>query len=299
MSEEIKETNLVPEDQLDNGDEEVVESKVLTDEDMPEEKKVLTPEEKVRIARNIDRPGAQDYIKALFTDFFECSGDRFCRDDKSVIGGVAMFHGKPVTVIGQRKGHTVEENLSINFGMTSPEGYRKALRLMKQAEKFKRPIITFVDTPGAYPGDEAEEHGQGEAIARNLMVMSGLKVPIITIIIGQGNSGGALALAVADEIWMLENSVFSILSPEGFASILWKDSSRSGEACDVMKLTAKDLKENGFIDGIIDEPEGGAQADPTSVYQAVDQMLIERLNVLSKYRGDRLIETRYKKYRAY
>lgn len=253
---------------------------------------------KVRLSRWQLRPSADDYINALFTDFVELHGDKLSYDDKSIIAGVASFHGMPVTVIGQRKGHTPEENIDVNFGMTNPEGYRKALRLMKQAEKFERPVITFVDTPGAYPGIEAEEHGQGEAIARNLAIMSGLKVPIISIIIGQGNSGGALGICVADEIWMLENSVFSILSPEGFASILWKDSARRDEACELMKLTAQDLYNYKIIDGIIEEPEGGAHMNPEEVINRIDSMLYERLNILSIIPKEVLIRNRYKKYRV-
>ena len=259
---------------------------------------INTASEKVRLSRWQDRPSADDYIKALFTDFIELHGDKLSYDDKSIIGGVASFHGMSVTVIGQRKGHTPEESAYVNFGMTNPEGYRKALRLMRQAEKFDRPIITFVDTPGAYPGVEAEEHGQGEAIARNLAIMSGLKVPIISIIIGQGNSGGALGICVADEIWMLENSVFSILSPEGFASILWKDSSRRDEACELMKLTAQDLYNYKIIDGIISEPDGGAHMNPEEVIAKLDEMLYERLNVLSILPKEVLIKNRYKKYRV-
>ena len=259
---------------------------------------INTASEKVRLSRWQDRPSADDYIKALFTDFIELHGDKLSYDDKSIIGGVASFHGMSVTVIGQRKGHTLEESANVNFGMTNPEGYRKALRLMRQAEKFNRPIITFVDTPGAYPGVEAEEHGQGEVIARNLAVISGLKVPIISIIIGQGNSGGALGICVADEIWMLENSVFSILSPEGFASILWKDSSRRDEACELMKLTAQDLYNYKIIDGIINEPDGGAHMNPEEVIAKLDEMLYERLNVLSILPKEVLIKNRYKKYRV-
>lgn len=253
---------------------------------------------KVRLSRWQERPSSDDYINALFTDFVELHGDKLSFDDKSIIAGVGSFHGIPVTVIGQRKGHTPEESAHVNFGMTNPEGYRKALRLMKQAEKFERPIITFVDTPGAYPGVEAEEHGQGEAIARNLAIMSDLKVPIISIIIGQGNSGGALGICVADEIWMLENSVFSILSPEGFASILWKDSTRRDEACELMKLTAQDLLKYKIIDGIIDEPEGGAHTDPLAVFNSIDMMLYDRINALSIVPKEVLIRNRYKKYRV-
>ena len=207
--------------------------------------------EHVQLARDKDRPTGRNYIEELFTDFVEMHGDRYYGDDRAVIGGVALFDGQPVTVIVQEKGHGTKENITHNFGMVSPEGYRKSLRLMKQAEKFGRPVICFVDTPGAFCGLEAEERGQGEAIARNLYEMSGLKVPILSIVIGEGGSGGALALAVADEVWMLEHAVYSILSPEGFASILWKDSKRAKEAAGVMKLTACDLKEMGIIEQVL------------------------------------------------
>ena len=213
----------------------------------------LTAEDRVFLARHPERPHIDEIVDALFTDFFEQCGDRQCKEDAAILGGVALFHGQPVTVIGHRKGGTLEENLRCNFGMPGPEGYRKALRLMKQAEKFDRPIITFIDTPGAYPGKDAEERGQGEAIARNLMEMSGLTVPVIAVVTGEGSSGGALALGVANRILMLENAVYSVLSPEGFASILWKDSSRSGEACEIMKLTAQDLYKDGIVEEIIPE----------------------------------------------
>ena len=198
------------------------------------EKQNITAYERVLLARSKDRAGIFDYIDALFTDFIELKGDRLGKEDGSIVGGIAMFHDIPVTIVGQRKGKTTEENIKYNFGMTSPEGYRKALRLMKQAEKFKRPVITFIDTPGAYPGLEAESNGQSTAIAENIAAMSSLETPVISIITGEGSSGGALALGVADKVWMLENAVYSILSPEGFASILWKDSARASEACDVM-----------------------------------------------------------------
>ena len=205
----------------------------------------LTAAARVAIARHPQRPNITDYIEALFTDFFEQKGDRLCGEDAAILGGVALYHGRPVTVIGTRKGKTLEENLKCNFGMPNPEGYRKALRLMRQAEKFRRPILTFIDTSGAYPGLEAEARGQGEAIARNLYEMSRLTVPVIALITGEGNSGGALALGVANRVLMLENSVYAILSPEGFASILWKDSARHEEACELMKLTAADLLAQG------------------------------------------------------
>ena len=223
-------------------------------ERMPCDIREMTSWERVQVSRKKDRPVGSDYIRELFDDFIELHGDRLFGDDKAVVGGIASFGGIPVTVIVQEKGTTTKENIERNFGMPSPEGYRKALRLMKQSEKFGRPVICFVDTPGAFCGLEAEERGQGEAIARNIYEMSALKVPILSVIIGEGGSGGALALATADEVWMLENSVYSILSPEGFASILWKDSKRAKEAAEVMKLTAKDLYEAGIVEKVFAEP---------------------------------------------
>ena len=241
-----------------------------------------TAAERVALARHPQRPNITDYIDGLFTDFFEQRGDRACREDPAILGGVALFHGRPVTVIGTRKGKNLEENLRCNFGMPGPEGYRKALRLMKQAEKFRRPIFTFIDTAGAYPGLEAEEHGQGEAIARNLFEMSRLTVPVIAVVTGEGNSGGALALAVADRVLMLENAVYSVLSPEGFASILWKDAGRSGEAAEVMKLTAADLLSLGVIHEILPEPEGGAHLDPAAAFATVDRALSRHLRQVER-----------------
>lgn len=223
--------------------------------DKTEVRKSVSAWERVLKSREKERPVGKDYIDRLFTDFVELHGDRYYKDDPAVVGGIAYFHGKAVTVIAQCKGKTTKENLERNFAMPSPEGYRKALRLMKQAEKFHRPVICFVDTPGAFCGMEAEERGQGEAIARNLYEMSALIVPILSIVIGEGGSGGALALAVADEVWMMENAVYSVLSPEGFASILWKDSKRASEAAGVMRLTAADLKELKVIEEVIQEPE--------------------------------------------
>ena len=258
----------------------------------------FTPEEKVKLARHPDRPGTADFIDALFTDFFEQRGDRFCGEDPSILGGIARFHGRPVTVVGHRKGKSLEENLRCNFGMPSPEGYRKAQRLMKQAEKFGRPIITFVDTPGAYPGKEAEERGQGEAIAQCLALMSALEVPIISVITGEGGSGGALALAVANRVLMLEHAVYSVLSPEGFASILWKDSSRADEACGVMKLTAQDLRRGGIVQGVLREPEGGAHTDWQAVFRTMDAALTRELAGLEKWKGPALARQRYEMFRA-
>ena len=253
--------------------------------------------DKVYLARHPMRPNIQDYINALFTDFFECRGDRLCKDDGSIVGGVALFHGMPVTVIGHKKGRTLPENLACNFGMPGPEGYRKALRLMKQAEKFGRPIITFIDTPGAYPGKEAEERGQAEAIARNLAQMSSLTVPIISIVTGEGSSGGALALGVADKVLMLEHSIYAVLSPEGFASILWKDSSRWAEAAEQMKLTAQDLLQLGLIDQIIPEPIDGAHNDPDALFRQVDSHLCTLFKSLCRMRSSALVSARYQKLR--
>ena len=259
--------------------------------------KALTPEDRVFLARHTHRPKIDAYINALFTDFFEQCGDRQCKEDAAILGGVALFHGQPVTVIGHRKGSTLEENLRCNFGMPGPEGYRKALRLMKQAEKFDRPIITFIDTPGAYPGKDAEERGQGEAFARKLMAMSGLTVPVSAVVTGEGSSGGALALGVANHILMLENAVYSVLSPEGFASILWKDSSRSGEACEIMKLTAQDLYKDGIVEEIIPEPVGGAQRAHGVLFGNLDEALQRQLRSLARMNGRQLAEQRYQKFR--
>ena len=257
----------------------------------------LTASDKVFLARHPHRPKIDEYIGALFTDFFVQRGDRQCKEDPSILGGIALYKGRPVTVIGHRKGNTLEENMKYNFGMPGPEGYRKALRLMEQAEKFGRPVITFIDTPGAYPGKEAEERGQGEAIARNLAEMSALTVPVVAVVTGEGSSGGALALGVANRVLMLENAIYSVLSPEGFASILWKDSSRHEEACDVMKLTAQDLLNYKVIDEIVPEPRGGAQLDHKALFDALDAILDRNLNQLSRMGGNALAGARYKKFR--
>lgn len=257
----------------------------------------LSAADRVYLARHPKRPHIDDFIEHLFTDFFEQKGDHLYDEDASIYGGIARYKGMPVTVLGHRKGRTMEENIRYNFGMPRPEGYRKALRLMEQAEKFGRPIITFVDTPGAYPGMEAEEHGQGEAIARNLAAMSSLHVPVIAVVTGEGNSGGALAISVANQILMLENAVFSVLSPEGFASILWKDAGRHEEACEVMKLTARDLREAGVADHLIPEPLGGAQTDPERLYASLDIVLEKSLNDLLKLSPEEVRKQRQEKYR--
>lgn len=252
--------------------------------------------EKVTLAREIERPKALDYINEIFTNFIELHGDRNFGDDKSIIGGIALINGMPVTVIGEQKGKNIKENMERNFGMPNPEGYRKALRLMKQAEKFNRPIITFVDTPGAYPGIGAEERGQGEAIAKNMLEMSRIKVPIICIVIGEGSSGGALAIAVGDKVVMLENAVYSILSPEGFASILYKDASKAQEAAQNMKITAEDLMDLGIIDKIIYEPDDEFKFK--NVASDLKMYLIDEIENLNKMSRDELIDSRYKKFRT-
>lgn len=254
--------------------------------------------EKVMIARNVARPKIKDYIYSIFTDFFEQKGDYIYGDDKSILGGIALFEGTPVTVIGHKKGSNLEENVVANFGMPQPEGYRKAVRLMEQAEKFKRPVITFIDTPGAYPGIEAEEHGQSRAIARSLARMSTLRVPVIAIITGEGNSGGALAIGVANTVLMMENAVYSILSPEGFASIVWKDAKMNRKASELMKMTAADLMSFGVIDGVISEPKGGAHMDLTAAYNAVKEAISRELYKYSSYTGEQLADMRYKKFRS-
>lgn len=259
--------------------------------------KKLSAWQRVSLARKINRPKALDYINEIFTNFMEFHGDRAFGDDKSIIGGIAQLNEIPVTVIGEQKGKSAKENIERNFGMPNPEGYRKALRLMKQAEKFGRPIITFIDTPGAYPGMEAEERGQGEAIARNLFEMSRFRVPTISIIIGEGSSGGALAIGVTDIIVMLENSIYSILSPEGFASILYKDSSKSEEAAEKMGITADYLKNLGIIDEIIKEPKNGAQEDFSSVCNELKKVLQKNIEILSNIEKEDLVEKRFEKYR--
>lgn len=253
--------------------------------------------EHVQLSRKSDRPVAADYIEAIFDDFIEFHGDRYFGDDGAVIGGIALFHGKPVTVIGQQKGKTTKENISRNFGMPSPEGYRKALRLMKQAETFHRPIICFVDTPGAFCGIQAEERGQGEAIARNLFELSDLKVPILSIVIGEAGSGGALAMAMANEVWMLENAIYSVLSPEGFASILWKDSKRADEAAGVMKITSKDLLKLHIIEQVIPETMPVSGENLEEIAQDMEGRISIFLEKYEKMSSRELQEQRYQRFR--
>ena len=258
----------------------------------------ITAWDRVMLARKMERPKALDYINEIFEDFIELHGDRNFGDDKAIIGGIAVLEGKPVTVIGEQKGKKAKENMERNFGMPNPEGYRKALKLIKQAEKFNRPIITFIDTPGAYPGMGAEERGQGEAIAKNIFEMSKLEVPIICVVIGEGSSGGALAIAVGDRIVMLENAIYSILSPEGFASILYKDSNKAKEAAEDMKATAKDLKSFGIIDKIIKEPDDGAEKDFESVIKELKSYIKKSIKELNKLTKEELVNERYEKFRT-
>lgn len=246
-------------------------------------------------ARDQGRLTALDFAQGIFDDFIELHGDRNFRDDSAVIGGIGRLNGQAVTVVGIQKGKNLQDNLNRNFGQPHPEGYRKALRLMKQAEKFGRPVVTFINTAGAYPGVGAEERGQGEAIARNLMEMSDLKVPIIAIIIGEGGSGGALALAVADKVWMLENTIYSILSPEGFATILWKDGSRSEEAAELMKITSGELLNMGIVDKVI--PERGYFT--SEIIEAIKTAIVDELAELSQLPTEDLLEARYQRFRKY
>lgn len=260
---------------------------------------MYTPWDKVQIARMMERPRSKFYIEQIVTDFIELHGDRAFADDKAIIGGIGKIGNYTVTIIAQNKGNNAKENIERNFGMPHPEGYRKALRLMKQAEKFSRPVICLIDTPGAYCGLGAEERGQGEAIARNLMEMSSLKVPIISGVIGEGGSGGALALGVADRVFMQANTTYSILSPEGFASILWKDSQKAEEAAGIMKITAKDLLSYGIIDDIIEEPSGGAHKDPCLAAKQLSDYFIAQLEILMHKDREVLVKERYERFRKY
>jgi acetyl-CoA carboxylase carboxyl transferase alpha subunit/acetyl-CoA carboxylase carboxyl transferase beta subunit len=259
----------------------------------------LSAYERVRLVRSEDRPKITDYIDALFTDFTELCGDRCGTEDPAILCGLAFFGSQPVTVIGHRKGKNLRDSLRYNFGMPGPGGYRKALRMMREAEKFGRPVITFIDTPGAYPGKEAEENGISSAIAENLAAMAELRVPILSIVTGEGSSGGALGIGTGDRILMLENAVYSVLSPEGFASILWKDSKRAAEASEIMQMTAPELLERGLIDGIIEEPEGGIQKDPASCYSRMTEAIGSFLSDIGGADADELTERRYQKYRSF
>ncbi len=257
----------------------------------------VTPIERVQLARHPNRPTTLDYIKYLITDFVQLHGDRRFKEDAAIVAGVGYFEGIPVTVIGHQKGRDTKDNILRHFGMPHPEGYRKSLRLMQQAAKFRRPIINFIDTPGAYPGIGAEERGQGEAIALCLYEMSGLKTPIISVVTGEGGSGGALALGVADRVFMMSNTIYSVISPEGCASILWKDSGRAKDAAEALKIDADSLLRMGIIDDIIEEPEGGAHQDHQRASELMKEKLRSALEDLSQYTPEYLIEQRYNKFR--
>ena len=258
----------------------------------------LTPLQRVQVARSARRPFTLDYIRLIFTDFVELHGDRAFRDDGAIIGGWARLEGETVMVIGHQRGRDTKENLMRNFGMPHPEGYRKALRLMKLAEKFHVPVLTFIDTPGAWPGLGAEERGQGEAIARNLLEMSALRVPIVATVIGEGGSGGALALGVADRVLMFENAVYSVISVEGCAAILWKDGSRADEAATQLKITAPDLLQLNIVDRVVEEPTGGAHQDPDDAAARLDRALWSTLTSLDGLAPEELVEDRYRRFRG-
>jgi acetyl-CoA carboxylase carboxyl transferase subunit alpha len=257
----------------------------------------LSVKQKMQLARHAQRPTTLDLINHIFTDFIELHGDRLYGDDLAIVGGIARLNGLPVTVVGHQKGKDTKDNISRHFGMPHPEGYRKALRFMKQANKFNRPIITFIDTPGAYPGSAAEERGQGEAIARNLMEMASMRVPILCVIVGEGGSGGALALGVGNRVFMLENAIYSVITPEGAASILFRDASKSMEAAEAMKITADEILKLGIIDGIIPEPKGGAHRDVAAQAESIKSTLWTSLEELLKLSEQELVEDRYNKFR--
>jgi acetyl-CoA carboxylase carboxyl transferase subunit alpha len=257
----------------------------------------ITPWQKAQISRHPNRPYTLDYIEAIMTDFVEMHGDRAFADDPAIVSGMAKLDGMPLTVIGHQKGRTTKEKILRNFGMPNPEGYRKALRVMRFAERFHKPLLTFIDTPGAYPGIGAEERGQGESIARNLSVMSQLKTPILTVVIGEGGSGGALALGVADRILMLEHSTYSVISPEGCAAILWNDGAKASEAAELLKITAQDLFQMKIVDEVVEEPIGGAHRDPRRASELLKEAVVRNLAEIRNVPFDDLLRQRYEKLR--
>ncbi len=260
--------------------------------------KKMTAMDRVKLARDPKRPHLKDFIRLMCSDFEELHGDRLVNDDRGLIGGFATIDGEKVLVLGHHKGETVEENMEANFGMANPDGYRKAMRLAKLAEKFHRPVVTFVDTPGAYPGDTAEARGQAEAIAKSLEVFAALKTPVVVVVTGEGGSGGALAIAVGDRVLMMENAVYSVISPEGCAGILWRDGAKAPEAAEALKITAADLKRLGVIDGIVKEPAGGAQKNHAAAVAAVKKAVLAALAELAKLPVEDLVDKRYDRLQA-
>ena len=297
LEEVIKELNNISKDRIIDVSDEIKETKEKLFNLRKKAYENLTAWDKVEIARNPQRPTALDYIEIIFDDFMELHGDRAFKDDKAIVCGLGRIGNQNYTIVAEQKGRNTKENIQRNFGMPNPESYRKGIRFMKQAEKFHRPIITFIDTKGAYPGIGAEERGQGEAIARSMMEMANLKVPIIAIVIGEGSSGGALAIGIGDKVIMLENSIYSILSPEGYASILWKDGTRVKEAAEKMKLTAQDLYDFGVIDEIIKEPVGGAHFDKKFVAQNMKEYIEKTTPKLINKDIETLVSERYDKFR--
>lgn len=297
IEESIDDLKMFSKDRIIDVSEELAELKNKLKKLQKKASENYTPWDRIEIARNPSRPTSLDYIEKIFDEFIELHGDRISKDDKAIVCGLARIGNQAYTVIGEQKGRNTKENIERNFGMPNPESYRKSLRFMKQAEKFKRPIITFIDTKGAYPGIDAEKRGQGEAIARNMFEMARLKVPVICFVIGEGSSGGALALGVGDRIIMLENSVYSILSPEGYASILWKDSTRAKEAAEKMKLTSYDLLEFEVIDKVLKEPIGGATKNLNEMCKAMKKEILEATKELIVLDKEELIEKRYQKFR--
>ena len=297
LEEKITELKKFAEEQELDLSDKVEKLQNLRDEKLKNIYKNLSTWERIFVARHPERPYTLDYIENIATDFVELHGDRVFGDDPAIVGGLCKIDGKKVMIVGHQKGRSTEDKIYRNFGMANPEGYRKALRLFKMAERFNIPIVCFVDTPGAYPGMEAEERGQGEAIARNLMVMSGIKVPIVSIVIGEGGSGGALGLGVSDKIFMLENAVYSVISPEGCAAILYKDASKAPEAAENLKISAQSLHKLGIIDGIIEEPLGGAHRDYKCAAVNLKNVILSSFSQLEKLSVEQLLENRYNKFR--
>jgi len=278
-------------------EEEILKLQKKSDQLLAEIYSRLSPWQKVQISRHLNRPYTLDYIEAMLTDFTEMHGDRGFADDPAIVCGMAKLDGMPVVIIGHQKGRTLKERVYRNFGQPNPEGYRKALRLMRFAEKFKKPIITFIDTQGAYPGIGAEERGQGESITRNLYVMSQLKVPIVAVVIGEGGSGGALALGVADRVLMLEHATYSVISPEGCAAILWNNGSKASEAAELLKITAQDLFHMNVIDEVVEEPIGGAHRDARRAAELLKEAITRNLSEIKNTSSDDLVKLRYEKFR--